>query len=1394
MSDESIHDEHRYALVVALEQARARGDVIDDAAWATRFDVDEAEVRRARAAVELLVDAEDPALGAIEIPPPPLPDDYELLEELGRGGMGVVYRVRQKSLDRELALKVLLPGERMLQRFRREAKSLARLRHPHIARLHEVGECEGRIYFTMDLIEGESLAARIASDSITPSQAVRWLRQVTSAVRYVHGHGLVHRDLKPANILIDEEGDACVVDFGLARDVEVSSELTASGHLLGTPAYMAPEQVRGESDHVGEATDVWALGAVLYECLTGRPAFRGESLVELVQSVCEMEPIPPRKLDPKIPFALEVICLEALAKDPARRYPTARALLEDLERFEAGRGILARPPGVLRQLRSFLSKNRAVLITTLVTTLALTAGFWFLVGPRLTPTDADRIALADQLLLVGEPGGALRLYDDVVGDTPAAELEPEFAARYARSLLERTDARLAEDPAAAARDYRRVLHLVATALANLSSEQEARRLPMACLSSLSARAAASLGDREAVRARLAEMPTAMRWDDSMRLRANDGDGQAASVVWGRRGNLEEGAMELARHYLSALSDFDDPHHDAAVMVWSELLSSNDHRTKIRRELAEGDWPREEVIVALLLAAPSVPEDLVKWVIPDLSEREHGLWTSIAEKCRREQVVEALRRHEVVGEGKRERWADQEVLLRFLVPYLDLPHVLEPQLLAEEAWTLCVLPHDEPSEDLAWRVRRVLALEGDMDFRVDTWLRAHTGAVPDTKEPADRPGWWRQWWEEQGHETPEQWLQAALGIEVLPSPEQWGELLPRFDAAEGPERRWLHELLRLRLPEGAEAPPWISNYGEPADLTAAWHAVFDATRESAPWRLRLAALRFTAGEVEPELRWSTELDARAGESVRFDFTVPVSLSDPPASGPEAVVRIPYSSERPETFVVPLRADLHWSRFGIGINWENRPGFSLHGMWARPSGVRGIQNVGIGRVCAPIIVALHRDRDRQPMAWDLLLSVLVPAEDPLEEMSVEDWRVRIADDVNERRLAAEQARREENHHFQPKTGPSLPHTLWLAGLLPDPARIDELRRLFDAYEEHVQGYDAFQGFRVTALLAAGDASPLDDPEYFQDRLEEGMRYASRSGIPNRALQDGYWERLLLGSHDPRIREEAARQLVGKVTRDRLVDLADRLQESGRPVPRTFEQWSDHARSNLDGKARQRFVLDVLLRFLKVGLLFLAALLVREVFRRHEDPLRGIYAGLFLMAVGFGLSLQTVWEFGGEFGRLVTMVMAALGAWALAARMGGRTRFFPPFCFSVAAFVHLVAMIWTPRGLEGGGGFPQLMLVTGVLGVPSLVHDMWRHSARRGALHESYAAILLGIFLLPWAVQAFDTAGILAPEDHPVWIGPLQFLTIFTMLAWMMWLLAVAAIKADDVERLRAYFRSR
>ncbi|PYL69501.1 MAG: hypothetical protein DMF28_03105, partial [Verrucomicrobia bacterium] len=305
--------------------------------------------------------------------------DYELLEEIGRGGQGVVFRARQKSLNRTVALKVIGLGQwatkAHLKRFRREAEAAASLDHPCIVPIYEVGERDGSCYFSMKFIEGGQLDEVIRRTPMSIRQAAELIAKVARTVHYAHEHGILHRDIKPGNILLDAKGEPHLTDFGLARLLESESTITRTLEVMGTPSYMAPEQASGETSELTSATDVYGLGAVLYQLLTGHPPFAGGTTYETIKLVLETEPRQPRLLNPKIDRDLSTICLKCLEKDPMRRYASALAMAEDLECWLRYEPIRARHTGIFTRVRKWVRRNpTTALLFALSLAFAATVG------------------------------------------------------------------------------------------------------------------------------------------------------------------------------------------------------------------------------------------------------------------------------------------------------------------------------------------------------------------------------------------------------------------------------------------------------------------------------------------------------------------------------------------------------------------------------------------------------------------------------------------------------------------------------------------------------------------------------------------------------------------------------------------------------------------------------------------------------------------------------------------------------------------------------------------------------------------------------------------------------------------------------------------------------------
>jgi len=363
--------------------------------------------------------------------------DYELMEEIGRGGMGVVYRARQVSLNREVALKMILAGrlasETEVKRFVHEAQAAAKLQHPNIVAVHEVSVHEGQHYYSMDLIEGPNLEQLVRQQPLPARHAAEYVRTIADAVHFAHEHGTFHRDLKPTNILIDIFNQPRITDFGLARCEQLDPHLTTSGQILGTPAFMSPEQAQAKPEAVGPQSDVYSIGAVLYHLLTQRPPFAAESLPALLDQVVHREPVSPRALNPGVPRDLETVCLKCLQKDPARRYRSARDLADELGRFGRGEPILARPPNVAESAWRWCAKNRALSASLGTAAFLLVAGV--VVSTREAVRAKAEAAKSHQI--------AQFLQDMLMGVGPSVALGRD--TRMLREILDQTAERVGRE-------------------------------------------------------------------------------------------------------------------------------------------------------------------------------------------------------------------------------------------------------------------------------------------------------------------------------------------------------------------------------------------------------------------------------------------------------------------------------------------------------------------------------------------------------------------------------------------------------------------------------------------------------------------------------------------------------------------------------------------------------------------------------------------------------------------------------------------------------------------------------------------------------------------------------------------------------------------------------------
>lgn len=512
-----------------------------------------------------------------EVGPLPEVPGYELAGVLGRGGMGVVYRAWHRRLNRPVALKMLLAGSHARtaehQRFQREAEAVAGLQHPNVVQLYDVGDADGRPYFTMELVEGGSLAKRIQGAPQPSRTAATLVATLASAVHAAHQCGIVHRDLKPGNILLTRDGTPKVTDFGLAWRLEGGTGLTLNGAPVGTPSYMAPEQARVEPGAIGPATDVYALGAILYELLTGRPPFRAASAAATLHQVVADDPLSPSRLNPQIPRDLETICLKCLHKEPPHRYASAAALADDLGRFARDEPIAARPLGRLGRLARW-SRRRptaaglsGALALAAVLTLTLVGGWLEQDGQHRATAQAaeEDFNEADRLMRQSDLPGA-------------------------RAAVERARGRLGSGGRA---DLRRRLERTERAIQQRAEEADQARALVARLEAIRMR-----------RAFIVDRPSdPAQWDqefeEAFRLAGLGTDQEEPAVVAARVGDSPvRTALVSALDYWSDCTD--DDRRRAWLLAVARLADPEQWRDRVRDPAA---WKDRARLVELTSAAP-----------------------------------------------------------------------------------------------------------------------------------------------------------------------------------------------------------------------------------------------------------------------------------------------------------------------------------------------------------------------------------------------------------------------------------------------------------------------------------------------------------------------------------------------------------------------------------------------------------------------------------------------------------------------------------------------------------------------------------------------------------------------------------------------------------------------
>jgi len=1061
-------DEQLGRLAEDVQLALAAGEELSAEQLAERYGLAEAEVVQLITALRLMQESLDEDLdGATELRAPELPDDYELGKELGRGGMGIVYRAHQKSLDRDVAVKVLRPGDLQfgsaITRFENEARSLARLRHRHIVSVHAVGKASGFVYFTMDLIDGMSLQELIASGQMTNGRAIKLLRQVASAMTYAHGQGVVHRDLKPANILVDKADDAFVVDFGLARDLGGSDNATLSGQMMGTPSYMSPEQALGDRDKIGEAADVYALGAILYECLTGKRPFEGLPLVQLMHAVVHDEPVAPSKLNARVPGDLEVICQKAMQKRIEDRYATVLAFAEDLERFSIGRDILARRKSRTSRLLRLVRQHRKPLLAVALPAMLLIVVAWMFFVPAIL-RDRD-LQLGDQMSAQGNDAGAVTAYRSAIGASDPADLDLGVRVRMARALTNQAGTLLLSGA-----DDEKVDALV----------QEATQLLEDVPFAIHGTPTADQNDAIYERQRLHAVQG--QWGQTVSYVDNDIPARAIGDLNGssRDATLCLCGMWFARGSGAKLDELGQAGCDALI----ELLGK---RSFLRDPVRE----RFEMFV--------------------LSGTEHSYFSHADSQYLESQLIAIIRDLAQPLQKRKDAAAllnasDTMPFGRQFLKNSNAGYAIKNLRVPEEDLQRIVTAWQEASQlPRGAALRRRIAFVGETlfgdkpatqadvetkDFHLRHWLSYRTGA--DIRNQED----WQNWWDEHKDQDPREWLLAALGWNIAPDQVTPALAVAQFRAnsrISQHKHMVLHHLLTLVVPEDFNTPHAFGGMSP----QRVWEQLLLPAPE-ARHPVRVATLAFVNGNPEPQLLWQTRTVLNLGEELTWNeiITEDIGLQQMYVGMP----RPGWMQNNPGPITLKGSVTLKWEKDVVIGDAHSRvdrrtPTYQFNGIYP----VSDQSEVGVMLATAG---GMQYVRDGQNYFDYITLTIVEEKDAPDTTWDVSDWLDAANATPQNASEAADSAR----------------GIATMACFLPLPDQHLALRRTFQRVRRGFVDNDS--NYARCGLLLAGDASALDLPE-FQDQ-------DSRFADSHPQTPPSFWVRLALTSDVPKIRDHAFAQL--------------------------------------------------------------------------------------------------------------------------------------------------------------------------------------------------------------------------------------------------------------------------
>ena len=1124
-TDDGARDEALFRLHEDVLRLHEAGAAIDAGELAARHGVTADDVARCVAAVAALA---GPPLHTE--PPPALPDDFELLGEVGRGGMGIVYKARQRSLNRMVAIKVLRPGDagasEPVQRFRREAQSLARLRHPHIVAIHDVGAVGGQLYFTMAFVDGESLARLVRTGEMTPTRVVRLLRQVAGAIAHSHGVGVLHRDLKPGNVLVDARDDAFVVDFGLARDLAGRGEQTVSGQLLGTPAYMSPEQARGDTARIGERSDVYALGAILYECLAGRPPFAGQSLVEQMHAVLHDDPRPLRKLRPDVPGDLERICAKAMAKDPDRRYATATALLEDLDRFHDGRPVLARPASLTYRCERFGRRHWRALLLGGVAAATAVALFATLVLPGVRPPASATMASAVALAERGEQRAAKLLLERAMTENGEPAIHAELLQRSVAVDVALMAEALAATPPNLATARQLLESAAEHAIAAIEGEPRGKVLEAARL--LAAKAD-SAGAHDVAAAAI-EVVGRLLQAQQFAVPTPDVGGLIGLAL-----GQGPGSAALLAQIGSALRDPADGLRDVVARLVVDRLAGDYTPTAGVVAWLDGEVERDpETLAPLMRAFEGIDDRRRERLFRLFAGR--GDEQALARRVRSRACLEVLARF--ATDSALDPLA-RTIAADLLALHADLP------LRAPRAGANAEVPI--ASVDLAPRIVALWREVADLDrvasfaHRIAAamatpelahestrcWLDDHTLGPPGTARGGGSVAAWREWWAREVDVDPRDRLARGLGL----TPEQSRNLpllLDRLVMGTGRESVGLHHLLSLQAEEPAagELPRWVEGEEMPDSLLTDWWSVVHRGEPGPMFTVHLLMLGWSDGDGEPtshdESVFTVRLGERLGEvASRQDLAaMPIAFGDPQVPG----FNVPQAPAATTETVAWPALQVRLARGGGFVLAAADPQRETVGVTTRRTNVSGHSSAWVpvreGRVAAQLLASMPpwangcsgvrmgfatfaAGRDTSTLGisgWCGRVAAF------LRELPKDFWRDPVGGGCN----------------FAAVDGAA--RAIEFASLVPVPEALEDLRRLVVTIPQHVPaGSDSFSRHAVRARLLLGDAEPLRDAERFAVQVPV-VDDEAIGEEPERS----YWLHVLARSRDVDLRREAARRV--------------------------------------------------------------------------------------------------------------------------------------------------------------------------------------------------------------------------------------------------------------------------